>query len=633
MPGAQGMIQRLVQYTSKLTGSDENQVLRLRFGKIQKGAYKGTRAGRFKHWLAKPFLSKKEKAKRQNYLQEVTETESKALAKALCTDISRRTPVPYEADQKVTVQDVKKILADSKEDRDEFSRTVRQIVSTSATVSQLRKNPMDAARKRLDQALMDKTICHHDQIKQLHREVLELLDQQSKIKKSRRKPLVDGGAPLELRNVKKLKKQISSAVEEKMLSLALFREAEEYAMKEQLEKQDTTPQSTVSDSRRQQLLKDFVESHKPEEAAHESIALLAARHMLENGVEVEEADIPKVDTEEQRTALTNEISRLRSMKRRWAHEVADLLEQHKFKEARIVEDLTRDAEAMRLLGRIREGFADQVWNKHLKKQREKIKRGKKLKTQSHGQKKIHRRGPGLQKVRPQTHFDRVRPELRAHTRVATTHAKQMISHPKEYDGNIQSKEAVVEQTLGMLKSKYPELAQDHNAFQIQEIREYLEKNIHDRRVATAEPVIRVKRPLESIPFSTEAIPDQEARNENTPLPFETASMVSSNSGGEFDIASLSDVGEMQEDDRPQFDISGLKAASVSSSVSSGAFDSVSLTGDEGDDNVFEEEMRTGLGSLDDLVNAEKERLRAKSVSDPDYQKEKDDPPKQRRASQ
>ena len=616
MPRVQGMIQRLEHFTSKLSGSDDKQILRLRHGKILKGAYKGTRKGRFKHWIARPLLSKEAKEKRIKYLEAVTSAESKALAKELCADISKRTPVPYEVGREVTVNDVKTVLEASQEDREEFSRTVRQFVSSSATASSLRKTPIDAARKRLDQALMDRSIRHHEQIKQLHREVLQILNEQKKIRKSRRKPLVEGGAPLELNNLRKLKREVGALIQEKMLSLALFREAQEYAMKEQVEELETTPQKTVSDERRQQLLEDFVESPKPKEAARESVALLAARHMLNNGFEVDKADIPDLDIPEQKLALDNEIERLRERNTAWADEVAVLLEAGKYKEARIVEDLARDSEAMKLLGNVRNVFADNAWDKFLNKQRKKVRKGKKLRIQSPNQKRIHRRGPSLRKVRPQTYLDRIRPWRGDQTRVATAHAKQMITRPQEYDGNVQGKEGIVEQTLGMLQAKYRELAQDHNAFQLQEIRDYLEKNIHDRRVAVTEPVTRMKRPLDGIPLDTGLVSPEDDQSDSV-LPstsdtytddgmphfdtsqFETGSVVSTDSGNISDLGKVEDLDDME----------GMEGM---------------------EDDVFEPETTLeAQDTFSDLVDVAKKKLRPKSVSDLDDLENKDDTPRQR----
>ena len=599
MPRAQGMIQRLEQFTSKLSDSDDKQILRLRHGKIRKGAYHGTRSGRFKHWIAKLFLSKEQKEKRIRYLQAVTSAESVALAKELCADISKRTPIPYRVDREVTVKDVKMILEASGNDRKQFSRTVRQFVSSSATLSTLRDKPVDAARKGLEQSLMNRSIRHHDQMKQLHKEAIQLLEEQKRTKKSRRKPLVDGGAPLDLTNFKTLKKEIDALVQEKMLSLALFREAQEYAMKEQRGEPEATPQMPVPEERRHRLLKDFVESTKPEQAPRKSIALLAAEHMLQNGFEVDQADIPTSNS----SALNNEISRLRERKTAWANEVANLLEAGKFKEARIVEDLTRDSEAMRLLGGLRGAFADTAWDKFLKKQRKKIQRGKKLQNQNPQQKKIRRRGPNLRKIRPQTHFDLARPGLGDHTRVATAHAKQMISRPKDYDGNIQDKESIIEQTLAMLQSKYRELSRDHNAFQLQEIRDYLDKIVYDRHVAVVEPVIRVKNPLEGVPLDTVSISGKEAA-ENIP----------------FSASSDSEDGN----DVPEFDFDHLEMVSVTSTDSALVAE---IDQEELEDDVFEPETKTeGLNSLNEPVSTEKEKRQAKSVSDQNFPQDRDDHP-------
>ena len=620
MPRVQGIIQRLEQFTSKLSSSDENQILRLRHGKIRKGAYRGTKKGRFKHWMAKPFLSKEAKAKRKEYLLEVTNTESRVLAKALCADISKRTPVPYEVDRQVTVRDVKIVLEESKEDREEFARTVREFTSSSATTSQLRKNPMDAARKRLEQALMDRSIRHHDQIKQLHKEAVEILTRQKKTKKSRRQPLADGEPLLELKNVKKLKKQIGSLVEEKMLSLALFREAEEYAMREPQPDLEATPQEPISDERRLELLDDFVRSDKAQKAPRKSVALLAAKHMLENGVEVREADIPNLDSSQppenlkrEQEALANEVKRYRGQREEWAHQVADLLENHQFKEARLVEDLARDSEAMRLLGNVREAFADQTWDNYLKKQRKKIKKGKKIQVQSHDKKRVRSRGPSLRKIRPQTYLDRIRPWRGNHTRVATTHAKQMISRPTRYDGNVLPKEAIIEQTLGKMQAKYRELSWDSNTYLLRELRDYLEKNIHDRQVAVTEPVIRMKRPLDDIPLDTRPVSSEEVMDDSF-LPTTPDSL--------------------DNDDIPQFDTSQFEAGSVVSTDSGNVSDLGKIEDlDDMEKDVFEPETPIEVqDTLSELVNVAKEQLRPKSVSDLDDLQDKDELPRQRSTS-
>ena len=618
MPRVQGIIQRLEHFTSNLSGSDEKTVLRLRHGKIREGAYKGTRKGRFKHWLAKPFLSKKARKERKEYLQAVTEAESKALAKALSADISKRSPIPYEVDCQVNVQDVKTVLEASKEDREKFARTVRQFVSSSASSSQLHTNPVGAAKKCLEQALMDRSIRHHDQIKELHKEAVEILDQQKKTKKSKRKPLVDGEPLLELKNVNTLKKQISALVEEAMLNLALFREAEEYAMKEQLADLETTPQVTITEERRLELLDDFVKSDKAQKAPRKSIALLAAQHMLAHGVEIYKADIPNLDSNQppeklarEEEALAKEIEHYRARPQQWSQQVAELLEQHQFKEARVVEDLARDSQTMKLLGKVREAFADGDWDKHLKKQRKKIKKGKNLKVQNHNQKKVHGQGPSLEKIRPQTLLDRIHPWRGNHTRVATTHAKQMISRPTGYDGNIQSKEAIVEQTLGMMQAKYQELVWDKNTSLLSDLRHYLEKNIHARRVEVTQPVVLIKRPLQDIPFDTSPVFSKEDQNKSALSP----------------RLSLSSA-----DDIPTFDLEKLETSSTDSGHNPDIGNMENFKDQEPDD-VFESEPAVkDQNSPNELVEAEKEELQTKSVSEVVHLGNKDELPEQRSTS-
>lgn len=184
----QGIIQQLKHYTS--SDFDDQLVLRLHNNKIIEGSYKGSRWGQFKHWCTSPFLSQEARNSREQYLQQVTSEESVALAKALCRDISRRTPVPFDADKSLTVKDIKQVITASKTDRQKFSQIVRDLINCATVPDPLGKAPVQALSERIDQAINDRTIRRTVQIKQLCNEVIDAINKRN-ISGSEKKQLVN----------------------------------------------------------------------------------------------------------------------------------------------------------------------------------------------------------------------------------------------------------------------------------------------------------------------------------------------------------------------------------------------------------------------------------------------------------
>ena len=362
---------------------------------------------------------------------------------------------------------------------------------------------------------MDCSIRRPEQLKQLEREVVETLSQRREAHRAS-EPLPKA---LQGKNFKKLKQRLTKVMEEKLLTLALFRQAEEYATKEMLTGLEDIPKTSsvgpvpVPLARQRELVKSFVDSNPIADSAHKSIALLSAEHMLAHGFNVEDQDIPDLSQEGVQSQVDAEIKRLRDQDSYWSHEVADLMEQQKFREAHVVTELARDSESLELLEDLREQEADRGWDKFLGNQRDKIKKGKKPKVQSHNTKRLKHRGPDLKKAHPQNVFDRVRPWRGGLSRLATAFAKQTISTPVERDGDgsVQSRQQMIEQTLNMMRSKYKSFSEEHNAVMMTQLQEYLEKNLRDRQVTevdaalyinplsqtlTSQPVLIVEEPDE-----------------------------------------------------------------------------------------------------------------------------------------
>ena len=567
----QGMTQRLENFTHQLNDSEQNSVLRLHNGKIVKGEYKGTRLGRFFHWSTQLFRTRKQRLVRKTYLQKITNNESRALAEELCKDISKRTPVPYQVNsglQRIRVQDAKKILKRTQTERDKFSQVVNEVVASAATPNPLRTDVVDSAGDRVYQSLMDRTIRRQEQLKQLEHEVIETLDH----KRNHRKPGESFLPSLKGSKYKQLKQRFSQKIGDKLLTLALFREAEEYATKQALtnlrdiSKTSSVEQSAVSLEDQRKLVNSFVNSDHESHRANKSIAQLTAEYMLKHGFEVDEADLPDLSQEGVQGQLEAEINELSGTDSYWAQEIAHLLRENKFKEAHIVRELAKDSGSIELLDSLREKVADDKWDNYQAGQQKKLKAGKKLKG----------RGPKLSKESSQNVFDRVRPWRGGLSRIATAFAKQAISKPVERDGDgsTQEKHEMIEQTLNMMKAKYKSFSEQHNAAMMTQLREYLEKNLQDRHVE----IVHGMKFIDPL---------------SKPEPAEPY----------FDVTLAT---EDDDDDEPVFDKDKMAFKDSDSDYSSAS----TITGDELpetekliDDNVFEEEPPAPKTGPDDLGGA------------------------------
>ena len=497
----QGMIQRLEHYTGQLKAKDDETILRLHKGKIKKGAYRGTITGSLKHLFSGRALTAAGRTARYKYLKDITEAESKALADSLCKDISRRTPVTYKAEQIISPKDVKVLLDASEAERAAFDKIVDEFVATTTTESLLH-DPQKAAETRLGQHLMDRSIAHHAQMQFLKKQVVARLKQKSSRKKSHRPINSKTKEPeARLRRFKQIRRIAEQTIDARMPTLALLQEAEQYAFREKNHGIQGPDRKIRKDGRMEPL--KITQNPIPENSQQEILAALekstpgmprtfiaelAIEHMLELGVTVDPADFPQRDTDKKEAAFQKRLESLRTSRSSWDYLVADLLEDGEYEKAILLEDIAKDARPLLALEQLRDKIADKAFSKD---QKSRIKGLKKRKV-------VNRKAPSIKKKRPQNAIDRVMPWRGGHTHIETRLAKEAVSFPLSVDGNTQGKEEIIQQTINLLKAKYPELGSVHTRGDLEVVRQYLDHHVHDRTVAEVTPFTYIKQPLKDL---------------------------------------------------------------------------------------------------------------------------------------
>ena len=126
-----GIPANLLLQAEKLTLKlDDDQVLRLRKGRVAVGKFTGTGLQKFKGMMVKIFWPPT--TWKQEYLQareaefaNISDQEEAAFAHAFAKDISSRTTRGYRTSSSLMVEDVRILLEHSRSDREEFDETVR----------------------------------------------------------------------------------------------------------------------------------------------------------------------------------------------------------------------------------------------------------------------------------------------------------------------------------------------------------------------------------------------------------------------------------------------------------------------------------------------------------------------------
>ena len=191
----------------------DDEVLRLRNGKLATGEFKGTKFQRFKGMLVKIFWPptnwKKNYLKlKQATYEEVSRAEKEAFAQALATSISKRTPKPHDAGSS-QIRDVKQLLERTQEERNQFDTTVKIVTDAVLDPSPMLGNRLDGAKVAADMAIKSLQLSRVAQVQQLRAEVTEKLTK----------------AGVEYETISTL----DEALDDQALKLSLFNVAKEYA--------------------------------------------------------------------------------------------------------------------------------------------------------------------------------------------------------------------------------------------------------------------------------------------------------------------------------------------------------------------------------------------------------------------
>lgn len=461
-----GIPANLIQQAEKFTQKcNDNQVLRLRNGRIVAGQFKGTGPQKFKGMLVKLFWpptswKRKYLDTSQAKFEHISKQEEQAFARALAGAISKRTTRPYKAVSSLLVVDVKALLENSQTEREEFDQTVARITDAVTHPSEMVSDPLDGAKKVADMAVDSKKICRVTQMLELRSDVTEILSQAG-IKKT---------------TIERLDK----ALDDQTVKLALYNVACEYARRvysPPASWSSSSPSSSPSEENAPAPRTPSVEqeedwSRKREltDTPHQGIfkyqspAELAVDQMFEQDEQpIDRADIPEGRHK------TRKIKELQKVNEPWAKRAIELLnsespEDHK--KAVLLERAHLRSKNHAKLQKEKAGEVHQTQTAYWSRSR--LKAMKKIENLEN------------QGIKDNSHFPQEYRDL----------AAQRISRPLYYDNVQLPMGEAIEQTITMLKNAYPSLAAKGNAFREQELREHLKNFLSQRKIEPVEVPFR-----------------------------------------------------------------------------------------------------------------------------------------------
>ena len=460
-----GIPANLIQQAEKFTQKyNDDQVLRLRNGRIVAGQFKGTGPQKFKGMLVKLFWpptswKRKYLDTRQAEFEHISKQEEQAFARALAGAISKRTTRPYKAVSSLMVVDVKVLLEDSQAEREEFDQTVARITDAVTHPSEMVSDPLDGAKKVADMAVDSKKICRVTQMLELRSDVTEVLSQAG-IKKARIE-------------------QLDKALDDQTVKLALYNVACEYARRVYSPPTSWSSSSTSSSPSEENAPVPRTPSEEQEEDwnrkremtntlhqdsfKYQSPADLAVEQMFEQGEQpVDRADIPEGKHK------TRKIKELQKINEPWAKRAIELLnsespEDHK--KAVLLERVNLRSKDHAKLQKEKAGAVHQTQTAYWSRSRLKA------------MQKVEKLEEG---IKDNSHFPQ---EYR-------NSASKKISRPLSYDNVQLPMDEAIEQTITMLKNAYPSLAAKGNAFREQELREHLKNFLSQRKIEPVEVPFR-----------------------------------------------------------------------------------------------------------------------------------------------
>ena len=470
-------LMKVIEFAGK-----ETDVLRLREGRIERGAFNGTRMQRFAGWLVKNFRGKKY---REDYFQRksedykaISDRESCALALALEKELSRRAPEPYKLEDAVTVERARELLDQSKANRETFHQLVDEVAAPMLTPPELLSDPTHGATSVVDLAVNNQFLQRDVQVHQLRVEV---------------------AAKLESHGVNRSEiERLDRVLDDKAIKVSLFATARDYAIRLYAPKavklytpgeggKDWLGHAEPDDK---QLAgwkgkRSLSSKDSREQLKKMSVTDLAIERMIENETTpIHEALRLKG------TARKTHIQQLEKIPQSWARRAIQLydnnnpLDDHK---AEIVEREGRKSDARRNLQKKRRKAQDDLGSRNPFKRMGASKRLRDL------EKQLEEIDPHLL-VKESTNSTVETSHASSHHSNDPTHHSEMVKkeenklmerRPIVYSDVAMEKKEAIAKTVEAMTTKYPEFQHDHYKYLMDELREYLDRHLSDRTVTVA----------------------------------------------------------------------------------------------------------------------------------------------------
>lgn len=492
MPKSVSDILPSLMQTVALQG-EETEILRLRKGKIERGAFKGTRKQRFVGWLVRHFRGTKYKAaylkrKSEDY-KEINDQESYDLALALKKDLSKRSPrayeivmqrdlgervrQPHEIRGQVTVKEAKELLEHSAGDRAKFDQLVQKVVSPILNPPQTASDPTQGATSAVSRAVNQQFLCRDIQVSQLRLEV---------------------GKMLRSHDVKETKiERLDRMLDDEAIKVSLFATARDYATRLYAPRTGDHWRKHIEPSEEQ--LTGWQE--KRNLSNEQSRALLKKKSATELATEliIKNEAGPLPDGQRLKgTARIKHIQRLRKMPHPWAAEAARLYERddatddHK---AMIVEREGKENDARRKLQNKRRNAQDNLKSGNPFRRIGANRRLHDLEKQleESDQHLLVKKFPLSKEEKPHAASN--------HSNYPNRHSemvkeKVMEHHPLVWSDTAMEKDDAIAKTVELMMTKYPSFQESQYEYLMDELRDHLSQYLSDRAVMAIQPQAHTK---------------------------------------------------------------------------------------------------------------------------------------------
>ena len=457
---------------------NENEVLRLRNGKIERGAFKGTKKQRFVGWFVQHFRGRKYKESyfkaRAEDFQRINAEESYELALALQKDLSKRSPEPYDTGQEVTVKRAKELIAESKEDRETFQALVQKIVSPMLNKPKTLSDATHGATAVVDMEVTKQFLRRDVQVRQLRREVAQTLKKKGVAKESI--------------------EQLDKLLDDKAIKVNLFATARDYAVRLY-----APTEGNVEWVRSPAVTKANIDEWKEKRAldekqSHHVLVKTNASDLATKEI-LEEEKEPLLEGKRLKgSARRTHIQKLKGMPQEWAEEAAKLYDAgdaESERKATIIEREGRKNDERRNLQKKRHYTQDSIKSKNpfrfigakrklqdIEKQLEEVDHQLMYKEHYQAKEEFPLTASHHSNYPPE-HVDRVK-------------ARMMDHRPFAYSDVAMEKDDAIEKTVEMIVSKYPSFGNPEYEYLMDEMRQHLSSHLSDRMVAVATPEKQVE---------------------------------------------------------------------------------------------------------------------------------------------